>query len=182
MPVDSSEPRTPVAAVAITSEQRSGGQRRRWCLPPANRRTYERSSDRAVRFPVSRTFVGTLALAVSAATIVAACGDHATSTRDLSVAGRRGEALVINRGCQACHGVEWTGGVGPTLVGLAGSTVTLDDGTTVTADSAYLSTAISDPTAQKVKGYAIVMPKNDLTPDQVADVVAFIQELGPTSP
>ena len=43
-------------------------------------------------------------------------------------------------------------GVGPTWKGLAGSRVKLVDGTTVTADNAYLRTAIEDPDRQIVAG------------------------------
>ena len=39
------------------------------------------------------------------------------------------------------------------MKGLAGSTVTLDDGSTVTADAAYLARSITDPDAQIPEGH-----------------------------
>lgn len=122
-------------------------------------------------------------IAISLAGLLgAACSKNETVDRDLSEAASRGEQVAVDSGCQACHGGNWAGGVGPSLVGLAGSTVSLDDGTTVVADDAYLTTSIMEPAAQKIAGFTIVMPANQLTADQVADVVAFIRELTPVAP
>ncbi|HET8743086.1 MAG TPA: c-type cytochrome, partial [Gaiella sp.] len=60
----------------------------------------------------------------------------------------RGEELWSSTGCSGCHSVDGSAGVGPTMKGLAGSTVTLDDGSTVTADDSYLAKSITDPDAQ----------------------------------
>ncbi len=76
----------------------------------------------------------------------------------------------------SCHR-ESGGGIGPDWDGLAGSTVTLEDGSTVVADEAYLTLAITDPDAQIVDGYDIRMPANDLGDDDVAAIVAYIQSL-----
>ena len=65
----------------------------------------------------------------------------------------RGKQLYTSDGCAACHSLSGSAGAGPTFKGLAGSTVTLTDGSTVTADDAYLSRSITDPDAQIVKGY-----------------------------
>ena len=65
----------------------------------------------------------------------------------------------------------------PTFVGLYGSQVELEDGTFVTADDAYLARAISDPSAEIVKGSGVVMPPNDLSDDEIADVIAYIRDL-----
>ena len=80
----------------------------------------------------------------------------------------------------ACHR-EGGGGIGPDWDGLYGSTVTLDDGSTVVADEAYLTLAITDPDAQLVDGYDVKMPANDLSDDDVAAIVAYIRSLaGPS--
>ena len=63
---------------------------------------------------------------------------------------QRGEQLAKDRWLPACHKVEGAG-IGPTWVGLYGSTVTLDDGTTVVVDDAYLHRSIEDPSAQKAE-------------------------------
>jgi len=65
----------------------------------------------------------------------------------------QGKQLYSSDGCSACHSLSGSAGAGPTFKGLAGSTVTLTDGSTVTADDAYLSRSITEPDAQIVKGY-----------------------------
>ena len=47
----------------------------------------------------------------------------------------------------------------------------------VTADDAYLTESIVDPTAQVVDGFTVAMPATDLTDDEVADLVAYIGSL-----
>ena len=82
--------------------------------------------------------------------------------------------------------------MGPPWVGLLGSQVQLTDGTTVVADDAYLISAIKTPDAQKVAGYAVAMPVNQLNDEDIAKVIAYITSLtdatvttpapGPTAP
>jgi mono/diheme cytochrome c family protein len=76
-----------------------------------------------------------------------------TSTVPAAQLAVRGKQLYTSDGCAACHSLGGSAGAGPTFKGLAGSTVTLTDGSTVTADDAYLSRSITDPDAQIVKGY-----------------------------
>ncbi|HEX6723897.1 MAG TPA: cytochrome c [Gaiella sp.] len=97
----------------------------------------------------------------------------------------RGEELWSSTGCAGCHSLDGAAGVGPTMQGLAGSTVTLDDGSTVTADDAYLERAILDPDAQISEGFkagimsgAVAAQKFDTRPDDVAALVAFIEAQG----
>lgn len=94
----------------------------------------------------------------------------------------RGKDLYTADGCSACHSLTGSAGVGPTFKGVGGSTVTLTNGQTVTADDAYLERSIADPDAQIVKGYrAGVMPaaisSYDLTakPADIRALVAFIK-------
>jgi len=68
--------------------------------------------------------------------------------------------------------------VGPTWKGLYGKTENLRDGTTALVDDNYLRSFIRDPQARGVKGFAPVMPKIDLTDEELAALVAYIQSLG----
>jgi cytochrome c oxidase subunit 2 len=112
----------------------------------------------------------------------AACGDDAGSDTGPSLppAAENGRRLAQSSGCAGCHGSNFEGGAGPSLVGLAGSEVLLTDGTTVIADDAYLATSISDPAKQLVDGYTLKMPANNLSDDEVADIVEFINTLAGT--
>jgi cytochrome c oxidase subunit 2 len=88
-----------------------------------------------------------------------------------------GEQLSRSSGCAGCHGQDFGGGAGPGWIGLAGSDVELTDGTVVVADTAYLTRAIADPSAELVAGYNLKMPANNLSDAEIADIVAFIETL-----
>ncbi len=101
-------------------------------------------------------------------------GDAVATGGDAS----EGAQLAQDYGCRSCHR-EGGGGIGPDWEGLYGSTVTLDDGSTLVADEAYLLESIVDPDAKKVDGYSIGMPVNDaLSDEDIASIIAYIQSLG----
>ena len=100
-------------------------------------------------------------------------GGDAGATADAPAAG--GEQLLRSSGCAGCHGADFRGGAGPSLVGLAGSQVTLADGSTLLADTAYLTRAIANPSADLVADYNLKMPANALTDVEIADIVAYIE-------
>jgi len=94
----------------------------------------------------------------------------------------RGKALYTSDGCSSCHSLTGSAGAGPTFKGLAGSTVTLTNGSTVTADDAYLSRSITAPDAQIVKGYqsgimsaAVAGYGLDKKPADVQALVAYVK-------
>lgn len=92
----------------------------------------------------------------------------------------RGQMLAEDNGCLACHSAGRDRLVGPGWGGLFGSSVSLEGGTTVTADDAFLTESILDPEASIVAGYpAGVMPPylDILEPDEVAALVAYIRSL-----
>jgi cytochrome c oxidase subunit 2 len=89
----------------------------------------------------------------------------------------RGQLLVANNGCAACHSIDGTTMPGPTWQALAGSSVKLADGSTVTADDAYLIESIKNPTAKVVEGFNPIMPQYPFTDAEIADLVAYIKTL-----
>ena len=94
----------------------------------------------------------------------------------------QGQELSVSLGCTGCHSTDGSSGVGPTWKGLAGSQVTLTDGSTVTADDTYLTTSIENPDKQIVQGFqagimsAKITPGSVPTPD-VQALVAYIDSL-----
>jgi len=117
-----------------------------------------------------------VALAVAGLMVAGACGgDDDGTTGDTPEA--RGEQLVEDNGCVSCHGVKGVGGVGPAWVGLYGSERNLESGDTVVADGPYLARSITEPGAEVVQGYTVVMPENGLSTSEVDDVVAYIESL-----
>lgn len=97
----------------------------------------------------------------------------------------QGQQLFVQFRCGACHTIDGGRAAGPTLKGLAGSTVTLTTGQRVLADSAYLRESIVDPDAKVPQGYApqVMGPAvNDFMPRIMADhnldaLVAYIESL-----
>jgi mono/diheme cytochrome c family protein len=87
-----------------------------------------------------------------------------------------GEAIAQAQ-CFSCHSIDGSTIVGPTWQGLYGHEVTLDDGSTVTADDEYLHESIVDPNAKIVEGFPAAMPELGLDDDQIADVIAYIKTL-----
>jgi cytochrome c oxidase subunit II len=89
-----------------------------------------------------------------------------------------GLQLAKDKGCLACHSTDGSKSVGPTWQGLYGATVELEDGSTVTADEAYLKEALENPGAQRVKGFtAVAMPPYQLSPDDTEAILALLQSL-----
>jgi cytochrome c oxidase subunit II len=91
----------------------------------------------------------------------------------------RGRQIAEQAGCLGCHSTDGTVRIGPTLQGLFGRTVTLDDGTTVTADENYIRESILDPNAKIVRGFQPVMPSYEgrLSEEEVAALIAYIETL-----
>ena len=91
-----------------------------------------------------------------------------------------GERLFASLGCSGCHQGANTERA-PTLVGLAGSTVPLQNGRTLVADDAYLHEKILNPDHDKMAGYKQVMPTYQglIKEDEMSQLVAFIRNSGP---
>ncbi|EIM02939.1 cytochrome C [Rhodanobacter thiooxydans] len=91
-----------------------------------------------------------------------------------------GAQLVKDNGCVACHAADDKKLVGPGWGGLYNSKVSLADGSTVTADDAYLRESILQPNAKIVAGYPTgVMPAYGtlLKDDEVNAIVAYLHSL-----
>jgi cytochrome c oxidase subunit 2 len=93
-----------------------------------------------------------------------------------------GEKLFTQNGCVSCHRPDGTG-VGPSLVGVPGSTVTLSTGQTVTADDNYLRESMMIPSAKIVKGYPQPSPmppfQGLLSEEDVMRLIAYLKSLKP---
>jgi cytochrome c2 len=94
----------------------------------------------------------------------------------------QGKQLYTADGCAGCHSLSGAAGAGPALNGVAGGSVALSTGKSVTADDAYLARSITDPDAEVVKGYrpgimSAATKSFDLAakPDDVKALVAFLK-------
>ena len=89
-----------------------------------------------------------------------------------------GEKLFSDKSCSACHLGDGSGH-GPSLNGLYEGKVRLADGSTVTADDAYLRESILAPNAKIVAGFVPSMPsyQGELTEDQILSLLTYIKSL-----
>jgi cytochrome c oxidase subunit II len=108
-------------------------------------------------------------------------GVNARAAASAAVPGDAGAvALLESKGCLACHSLDGTPRVGPTLKGLYGKQERiLVDGTPhpVTVDDEHLRRSILEPAREIVAGYPPVMPTAPMSPQEVTDAVSFIENL-----
>lgn len=93
---------------------------------------------------------------------------------------QRGAKLYTAKGCVACHSVDGTTKVGPTLKAKFGSEETLDDGSKVMIDENYISESLLNPNAKVVKGFPKnVMPsfQGQLNEQELAALVEYMKTL-----
>lgn len=127
-----------------------------------------------------RTLTPIIALAGAVVVTLAACGSNAGGPQ-LSEAAETGHKVFQRNGCASCHGSDGGGGVGPALANLWGEPVELEDGSVVTADRDYLRQSIVEPGSQKVKGYGVPMPTNNLTEGEIDSILTYIEAIGPAA-
>lgn len=86
---------------------------------------------------------------------------------------------VYKQICFACHAPNLPQQVAPPLEGLLGKERKFRDGTTATADEAYIIQSIIEPQAKVVDGFSPVMPalKALLTEQQINGVVEYVKSL-----
>jgi cytochrome c oxidase subunit 2 len=89
-----------------------------------------------------------------------------------------GEKLFVEKACSTCHLSNGTGRA-PSLNAIYGGSVRLADGSTVTADDAYIRESIVSPSAKIVAGYQPLMPsfQGQLTEEQILSLTAYIKSL-----
>lgn len=87
-----------------------------------------------------------------------------------------GSKLYNDLACNTCH-LNDGKGRGPSYLGLYGSKVKLADGSTVTADDAYIRESILQPNAKIVAGYVPQMPSFQglVSEDQILQLTAYIK-------
>jgi cytochrome c oxidase subunit 2 len=93
---------------------------------------------------------------------------------------RRGERVAAERGCLRCHTLDGSPHLGPTWLGLYGSSISLADGTTVLADGPYLTESMFDPEAKIRAGFPAIMPsyRGQLDPAETGALVELIRSVG----
>lgn len=112
---------------------------------------------------------------------IRAGGDGRQEGADLALLG--GE-IAASRQCLACHTLDGQRHIGPTWLGLYGSTITLANGRKVLADEAYLTRSMMEPNADVHAGFRAVMPtyQGVLSAPEVAALLEYIKSLRAAGP
>jgi mono/diheme cytochrome c family protein len=113
------------------------------------------------------------------AATLAACGGQQPAEAS---AGRgdttNGAALFESLNCSVCHRPDGSG-QGPSLSGLYGQTVPLQNGETVTVGDQYIRTSILNPDSDIHAGYHPIMPsyEGQISEAELAALVEYIRSL-----
>ena len=90
----------------------------------------------------------------------------------------RGQEIANSFGCAGCHTITGEVTQGPSWLDLFGKTETLNDGTEVLVDEAYVQESILDPSLKLVQGFDALMPTfSTLTDADIQDIIAFMRTL-----
>jgi cytochrome c oxidase subunit 2 len=85
--------------------------------------------------------------------------------------------LLETKDCLTCHSIDGSKSIGPTLKGILGRTTKLKGAGSVTADEAYLRESIVKPDAKIVDGFDDVMPKPELTEEELTQILNYLRTL-----
>jgi cytochrome c oxidase subunit 2 len=88
-----------------------------------------------------------------------------------------GQALFAQKGCVACHTVDGTPGLGPTLKGVLGRHEELADGGSITVDEAFIEQQIRTPNTKVLKGFQPIMPPVPMTDAELRALVEYVKTL-----
>ena len=92
-------------------------------------------------------------------------------------AAQRGQKLFETKACVACHTIDGSPGVGPTMKGLYGHESEMEDGSRILSDEAHVAEEIREPGKHVVKGFQPVMPELPLTDNEVNELVQYLKTL-----
>jgi cytochrome c oxidase subunit 2 len=85
--------------------------------------------------------------------------------------------LLEAKDCLTCHSIDGSESIGPTLKGILGRTTKLKGGGSVIADKAYLRESIVQPEARIVEGFDDLMPKPELTDEELNQILEYLGAL-----
>ena len=89
-----------------------------------------------------------------------------------------GEIVAERNACGACHSIDGTKNVGPTWLGLFGSTEAMTGGGSIVVDEAYIAESIRNPSLKIVAGYDNAMtPYDFLSDDEINALIEYIKTI-----
>tara|TARA_B110000263_G_C15232097_1_gene475119 strand:- start:402 stop:752 length:351 start_codon:yes stop_codon:yes gene_type:complete len=85
---------------------------------------------------------------------------------------------LYHQNCAICHSLDGADKLGPSLKGIYGKSIELNDGAIAVADDEYILNSIIYPNKDIVKGYSGSMPsfEDDLSSDEIDLLIDFIKK------
>lgn len=116
------------------------------------------------------------ALAITApAAVAAADGNGGADSGEPTAA--KGQQLVIDYGCVACHSTDGTVLVGPSWQGIYGSSEALEGGGAATVDDDYIRESVKEPGLKLVEGFGDLMPVLEISDAEIDSIIEYIKTL-----
>jgi len=91
-----------------------------------------------------------------------------------------GKDHFVSKGCVACHSVDGSTKVGPSLKGIWGHDVKFSDGTSAIVDENYVRESILNPQGKYVQGFAgVIMPsfQGIIKEEEITEIIEYIKTL-----
>ena len=91
----------------------------------------------------------------------------------------RGYDIFNRMACNACHSIDGSLKLGPTIKGQFGKDIRHTDGTVSKIDEAYIRESIIDPLKYIAEGFTPIMPsyKPILKEEDIKNIIAYIKAL-----
>ena len=89
-----------------------------------------------------------------------------------------GKYVVERNACGACHSIDGSKNIGPTWLGLFGSTEAMTAGGSIVVDEEYIAESIRNPSLKIVAGYENVMTPYDFLSDhEINALISYIKTI-----
>ena len=91
----------------------------------------------------------------------------------------KGREIFNRMACNACHSIDGTLKLGPTILNQYGKEIRHTDGTVVLIDEDYIRESIIDPLKYIAEGYTPIMPsyKPILSDEEIEFIVAYMKAM-----
>ena len=90
-----------------------------------------------------------------------------------------GQDIFVRMACNACHSVDGSLKLGPTIKSQYGKNIRHTDGSVVIIDEQYIRESLVDPLKYIAEGYTPIMPsyKPVLSDEDIENLIAYIKAL-----
>ena len=91
----------------------------------------------------------------------------------------KGQDIFVRMACNACHSVDGSLKLGPTIKNQYGKEILHTDGTIMIIDDDYIRQSLIDPLKHIAEGYTPIMPsyKPVLSDEDISHLIAYIKSL-----